>query len=164
MWADLDMGSDTVRVFNVHLESLRFKHEDYSFISEFDLQFEKDEKVQEGYLRIFGKLKTAFTKRAGQVDNLAGLVKWSPHPVILCGDFNDTPNSYTYQQLTSGLSDAFVASGSGFGNTYIGNLPSFRIDYILHDDHFISANYQRKQIRLSDHYPLSCQIEIRQKN
>jgi endonuclease/exonuclease/phosphatase family metal-dependent hydrolase len=154
--ADLLIGRDTVRLFNLHLESVRLRHEDYSFISGFDLQFEKDEKIQENSLRIIKKLKTAFTRRAGQVSYLSEAIKDSPYPVILCGDFNDTPNSYTYQQLTDKLVDSFKESGTGFGNTYIGKLPSFRIDYILHDDYFISSDYQRKTISLSDHYPVSC--------
>ncbi len=156
--ADLLIGRDTVRLFNMHLESVRLRHEDYSFITGLDLQFEKDEKIQEGSLRIIKKLKSAFMRRARQVGYLTEAIKDSPYPVILCGDFNDTPNSYTYQQLTRLLTDSFKESGSGFGNTYIGKLPSFRIDYILHDDYFISSDYQRKTISLSDHYPVSCRL------
>jgi endonuclease/exonuclease/phosphatase family metal-dependent hydrolase len=159
--ADLLIGPDTVRVFNVHLESIRLKHEDYNFISEFDLQFEKDEKIKERSYRIIKKLRTAFHRRAAQVENLAEFIKKSPNPVILCGDFNDTPNSYTYQKLTALLNDAFMKSGTGFGNTYIGKLPSYRIDYILYDNNFTSMEYQRAPIKLSDHYPISCRMKLR---
>jgi endonuclease/exonuclease/phosphatase family metal-dependent hydrolase len=162
--ADLLIGNDTVRLLNVHLESIRLKHEDYSFISELDLKFEEDENLQEGSKRIFNKMRTAFANRAAQVDSLASFIKNSPYPVILCGDFNDTPNSYTYQQLTKDLRDAFMESGAGFGNTYIGNLPSFRIDFILYDDYFTSMNCRRDLVKLSDHYPLSCLVDLRQNN
>jgi len=164
LFTDLLMDKDTVRLFNIHLESLRFKHEDYNFISEFDLQFEENEDIQEGSRRIFEKLKTAFARRASQVDNLSSCIIQSPYPVILCGDFNDTPNSYAYQQLTVNLKDGFMESGKGFGNTYIGKLPSYRIDFVLYDDYFVSWNCSRKLIKLSDHYPVTCIMGKRQEN
>ncbi len=153
---DIDWHGDTVRIFNIHLESVRFRHEDYNFISGLDLQFTEDENIKENSLRIFRKLKLAYSRRAGQVDLTAGLIAQSPYPVILCGDFNDTPNSYTYQELTSNLTDSFVESGRGFGNTYAGKLPSLRIDYILHDPSIMSWEFSREVIELSDHYPVSC--------
>lgn len=162
LFTDLLIDDDTVRLFNVHLESVRLRHEDYSFISELDLQFEENEDIKGGSRRIFEKLKTAFARRASQVDNLSSCIVQSLYPVILCGDFNDTPNSYAYQQLTANLTDAFMESGKGFGNTYIGKLPSYRIDYILHDGHFTSWNYSRKLIKLSDHYPVTCIMEKKQ--
>jgi endonuclease/exonuclease/phosphatase family metal-dependent hydrolase len=159
--ADMLIGKDTVRVMNVHLESVRLKHEDYSFISDLDLQFREDENLQASSLRIFKKLRNAYHNRAIQVDSLNSFIRNSPYPVILCGDFNDTPNSYTYQELTSNLKDSFIESGSGFGNTYIGNLPSFRIDYILYDEYFTSVDYSRAHVKFSDHYPISCLVEPR---
>jgi len=162
LFADLLIGKDTVRLFNIHLESLRLKHEDYNFISELDLQFEENENIKESSRRIFKKLRTAFDIRASQVDNLSTCILNSPYQVILCGDFNDTPNSYAYQQLTENLIDAFMESGIGFGNTYIGKLPSYRIDYILYSDYFTSWECSRELIKYSDHYPVSCIIGVRQ--
>jgi endonuclease/exonuclease/phosphatase family metal-dependent hydrolase len=158
LFCDIEWGQGITRLFNVHLESVRFRHEDYSFLSGLDLHFEEDENLKEGSVRIFRKLRTAYAVRADQVEKITGLIQASPYPVILCGDFNDTPNSYTYQQLTARLSDAFIESGSGFGNTYAGKLPSFRIDYILHDPGFRSWEFVRERIELSDHYPVSCLI------
>jgi len=163
LFTDLLIGKDTVRLFNIHLESIRLKHEDYNFISELDLQFEENENIKEGSRRIFEKLRTAFARRASQVDNLSSCIVNSPYPVILCGDFNDTPNSYAYQQLTVNLKDAFMESGHGFGNTYIGKLPSYRIDYILYSDYFTSWDCSRELVKYSDHYPVSCLIGVRQK-
>lgn len=161
LYADLVIHEDTIRVFNVHLESLRLKHEDYKFISDPDIQIDSTKKVRENSLRIFNKMKTAYTKRASQVDSLSAFLVKSPYPVILCGDFNDTPNSYAYQQLTSGLKDAFLESGKGFGNTYSGKLPSYRIDFILYSEYFQSWECRRDRVNYSDHYPVSCWIGIR---
>jgi endonuclease/exonuclease/phosphatase family metal-dependent hydrolase len=161
LFTDLWINDDTVRLFNVHLESVRLRHEDYAFISELDLQFEEDDNIKKGSRMILDKLKIAFARRASQVDNLSYSIVQSPHPVMLCGDFNDTPNSYAYQKLTTNLKDAFMESGRGFGNTYIGKLPSYRIDFILHSDHFTSWNFSRELIKLSDHYPVSCIIGMK---
>lgn len=158
LYSDIATPGDTFRLFNVHLESVRFRQEDYKFISDLDLQFEQNENISEGSRRILSKLKSAYARRAGQVDSLVSLIETSPYPVILCGDFNDTPASYTYRQLTKKLKDAFVESGSGFGNTYIGKLPSFRIDYILVDEYFATWEFERDLVRYSDHYPVSCHI------
>ena len=120
--------------------------------------------MKEGSMRIFKKLKTAYSRRAEQVDNLVSCIHNSPFPVILCGDFNDTPNSYAYQQLATGLDDAFMESGQGLGNTYIGKLPSYRIDYVLYSDYFTSWQCHRDMVKFSDHYPVNCLLGVRQKD
>jgi endonuclease/exonuclease/phosphatase family metal-dependent hydrolase len=161
IYSDIASGKDTFRLYNVHLESIRLKHEDYSFISKLDLQFDKDENIKENSLRIFRKLKTAFNKRSHQAEQLASHISQSPYPVVLCGDFNDTPNSYVYQKLSGDMTDAFISSGSGFGNSYIGKVPSFRIDNIFHDEQFVSTGFRRDLVKYSDHYPISCYIGLK---
>lgn len=155
---DLLIGEDTVRLVNIHLESVRFRHEDYTFINDLDLQFGEQEDLKEGSRRIFNKLRLAYVKRSAQVRNLKELIRHSPHPVILCGDFNDTPCSFSYQALAEGKQDAFMESGSGLGNTYAGTLPSLRIDYILYDPVFRSYDYATGREELSDHYLVTAQI------
>lgn len=158
LFADMIIGTDTARVYNIHLESIRLKQEDYKFISDLDQQVEDKESVKEGSRRILNKMRTAYDRRAGQVDSLNASIEKSPFPVILCGDFNDSPNSYAYQQLTASLTDSFLESGQGFGNTYSGKLPSYRIDYILYSDYFTSWGCRRDKINYSDHYPVSCWV------
>ena len=155
---DLLMGEDTIRLFNVHLESVRFKYEDYTFINDLDFQFEENEKFSEGSRRIVNKLRGAYVKRSAQVKKLKELLKDSPYPLVICGDFNDTPCSYSYQVLSNGRKDAFIESGSGFGNTYAGTLPSLRIDYILYDPYFEALEYTTLKEKLSDHYPVTALI------
>ncbi len=158
IYTDLAMGRDTIRVYNIHLESIRFGKNDYSFYAQLtDQAKEPDDNFDlgEGFFKIFSKLKKAFVLRANQVDVLKENINRSPYPVIICGDFNDTPASYTYHKMTSGFHDSFRNAGTGFlGSTYAGNFPSFRIDYILYDDAFTASNYSKNSIDLSDHYPV----------
>jgi len=164
IYTDLAMGRDTIRVYNIHLESIRFGRNDYSFYAQLTDQVKEPDDnfdLSEGVFKIFSKLKKAFVIRANQVDVLKENIARSPYPVIVCGDFNDTPASYTYHQMTSGLHDSFCKAGTGFlGSTYAGNFPSFRIDYILYDDAFTSFNYSKSSIDLSDHYPVQVFLKI----
>lgn len=158
LYSDIITGIDTIRIYNVHLESYRLRHEDYEFISDIDNKVREEGKFKEGSRRIISKMRTAFTKRALQVAELKSSASESPYPVIICGDFNDTPCSFTYHELAKNYKDAFIESGSGFGFTYAGKLPSYRIDYILHDDRLSSWAYKTTRNKLSDHYPISCLI------
>ena len=85
----------------------------------------------------------------------------SPWPVVYCGDLNDTPMSYSHHALLrAGRSDAFVESGKGFGHTYIGDAPSFRIDHILHGPAFRSWGYRTLPDELSDHHAITCHLGL----
>ncbi len=162
IYSDIVKGQDTIRVFNSHLESVRFKWEDYKFIENLgNDEVQQDE--LEGGIKILRRLKRAYQKRANQVEVLHDTVHSSPYPSILCGDFNDTPSSYTYSILADNLMDAFKESGRGFGTTYAGPFPNFRIDYIFHDKRLRATNYLTHVADLSDHYAISCTLELRSK-
>jgi endonuclease/exonuclease/phosphatase family metal-dependent hydrolase len=156
---DIVKGNDTIRIFNVHLESIRFMPEDYKFVENFG----SDEETQEleKSKRIMHKFRIAAQRRARQADALKKEIASSPYKVIVCGDFNDTPSSYTYNTVRSGLHDSFIESGRGMSGTYAGKLPSFRIDYILHDGKFSSSGYRIIKEDYSDHYPVQCFLQIK---
>ena len=83
----------------------------------------------------------------------------SPYPVIVCGDFNDTPLSYAYKKIKGDLIDSFVTCAIGIGESFV-KIPGLRIDYIMHDKAFKSFNYHKQKEVLSDHYAISCEIEL----
>lgn len=91
-------------------------------------------------------------------------VNSSPYKVILAGDFNDTPVSYFYRQVTDKLYDSFTESGNGFGSTYNGIFPLLRIDYIFHGEGLHSYNHTVHSEQLSDHYAVECMMEIVKEN
>jgi endonuclease/exonuclease/phosphatase family metal-dependent hydrolase len=151
IFTDIVFQGDTVRVYNNHLQSVNFRSNNYSFIDSLRLKY--DEKQRREFQDISSKLKKAFIKRAHQAILVSEQIKNSPYPVIVCGDFNDTPVSYTYYKMKKGLFDAFVEAGVGIGSTYFGRL-SFRIDYILYSDDFKAINFEKVETKLSDHYPI----------
>ncbi|MEA2105232.1 MAG: endonuclease/exonuclease/phosphatase family protein [Bacteroidota bacterium] len=159
IYTDIVMGADTLRVFNIHLQSIRFNEDNYKFITN-SKTLKEDEKLKE-IKDISTRLRDAFIKRANQAETLSKLIKKSPYPVILCGDFNDVPVSYTYQTLKSNLKDSFVSAGQGIGNTYIGKFPSFRIDYIFYSKELECKSFNIHKVRLSDHYPLTGEFYVK---
>jgi endonuclease/exonuclease/phosphatase family metal-dependent hydrolase len=157
IYTDLKINNDTIRVYNAHFQSNRLRREDYEFLGNPKQEKEKLTASK----NILKRIKAGTIKRSKQVDVVANHMENSPYPVIICGDFNDPPSSYTYNRLRDNLKDAFVESGFGFGNTYNGLIPLLRIDYILHDKRFNSNNFQITKADLSDHFPVSCRLELK---
>lgn len=152
---DVVAGKDTIRVFNIHLQSYRIDPDKYRIIEYPGITSEED--LREAR-ELGSKYKRAVKMRAVQARLIRQKIKESPYPVILCGDFNDTPASYAYQTVRGKLKDSFICSGEGIGQTYIGKLPSFRIDYILHSSNFKSYNFTTYDVPYSDHRPVSCDL------
>ncbi|MBW6536234.1 MAG: endonuclease/exonuclease/phosphatase family protein [Mariniphaga sp.] len=154
IYTDILIGTDTVRVFNVHLHSYGIDPKNYSII---DSGVTTEEDLKEA--REMGSmLKRGFRMRASQVETIRKKMDESPYPVIVCGDLNETPTSFAYQQLRYGLKDAFVGSGKGIGRTFVNKLPALRIDYIFHSPLFESYNFKTHEFRHSDHLPVSTEL------
>ncbi len=153
IYTDLIVGKDTIRVYNMHLQSIAFSKDDYKFAEELHSEIETKEEVERSK-NILRRLKRAFVKRSKQADIIGAHIASSKYKVIVCGDFNDTPTSYTYNTISDNLKDSFLESGRGLGKTYSGVFPSFRIDYILHDKKFNSYNYKTIKEEYSDHFPI----------
>jgi endonuclease/exonuclease/phosphatase family metal-dependent hydrolase len=100
------------------------------------------------------RLKKGFVKRALQAQELKESINASKYPVIVTGDFNDTPVSYTYRSIRKGLNDSFFFFLHGAGFTYRGNYPPNRIDYILYDKKLTNSHFEIIKAKYSDHYPI----------
>lgn len=157
---DIAFPTDTVRVINVHLESIRFRKEDYMFVNELANNRNSGNDLKQGSRVILSKMKRAYMKRAVQVNELKAIIADSPYRTMVCGDFNDTPTSYVYRQVTEPIQDAFKIAGSGLGQTYRELLPILRIDYILPDKSMKVFHYKTIHSDLSDHYPIVARIGL----
>jgi endonuclease/exonuclease/phosphatase family metal-dependent hydrolase len=154
IYTDVLIESDTVRIFNIHLQSYRMGPDSYSVFYSWPEDRTEYKKLRETGSRF----KRAFNHRALQVNEIRKYIDECPYEIILCGDFNDTPASYSYVQLKKGLKDAFKSSGRGVMSTYIGDLPALRIDYIFHSEGYSSYNFETYDFRHSDHLPVSCTL------
>ena len=121
-----------VRLIHI-LDHWKLNRSNQSNINKWKLYLRSYKKViKEGFFRITSRLKKSFIKRAIEVDVIKEHMNKSPFPIIICGDFNDTPNSYAYKKISHGLKDSFLEQGIGIGSTFLGKIPFLRIDYILH--------------------------------
>ena len=150
---DVVKDDDTLRIFNCHLQSNRFDRQEYNYLDSLSENLDK-EHISE-MKSVLKRLHEAFLKRAEQVVILSDSIRASPYPVIVCGDFNDVPGSYTYRKLMDDiLSDSFLDSGKGFGVTSTKFIIPYRIDFVLYDDTYFNSVYARKyDIPYSDHFP-----------
>lgn len=151
--------NDTVRVFNCHLASYTISPDEYDLIK--GINNKTNEENREKFNSMFHKLKFGFERRALQTEVLRKKIDASPYRVILAGDLNDTPVSYTYEMLSDGFLDTFEEKGKGISPTYNGELPSFRIDYILLDQEFSCSDFERILIKRSDHYPIVSRFSLK---
>jgi endonuclease/exonuclease/phosphatase family metal-dependent hydrolase len=152
IFTDVVIDRDTFRIYNNHLQSFRLRRMERSFIEE--MTAPDDKVTMEEVKSLSVSLKKGFVKRALQAQVVKDHINRSPFPVIVAGDFNDTPVSYTYRKMRKGLYDSFVNSGYGAGFTYKGNYPPNRIDYILYDNALINSYFEIIRVRYSDHYPI----------
>jgi len=160
---ELAWGDDTLLLINNHLESNKLTKEDKVVYEDMLRDPEKD-KVESGMRQLVGKLAEAAALRAPQADSIAREIERSPHrDIIVCGDFNDSPISYTHRVIGQELDDAFTHSGRGLGISYNQNKFYFRIDHILTSPSLEAFNCTvDRSITASDHYPVTCRIARRE--
>jgi endonuclease/exonuclease/phosphatase family metal-dependent hydrolase len=156
-YADIVKENDTIRVFNIHLQSLKFSNDNLKYIDNPSI---KDAEAVKESKSIISKLKKGFVKRGLQAERIRDEINKSPYPVIVCGDFNDLPNSYAYSTIGSGLNNAFEQKGSGLGRTYSGISPTLRIDNIFTSKKMEVLQYNRIAKKLSDHFPVIADVKM----
>lgn len=157
-------GHDTLLVINCHLESMHLSLDDrkgyHAMVSD-----PENSEVEEASRTLVSKISNASVERAKQAAQTAAYVeKHEGEKIILCGDFNDTPISYTHHRLVSaGLTDAYVSSGNGLGRSFNRDAIYVRIDNILCSSHFKSyAAHIDYTIAVSDHYPIIAYLKLRE--
>jgi len=159
MWVDVagPGAHDTVRIFNAHLQSMS--------MDEGDLVAAGSSKA--GLRRkgrgLLGRFVRGAAARAWQADTLVARIAHSPYPVLLAGDCNDLPYSYSYNRLAGSLQNAWATVGFGPGNTYHGRLPPL----LRIDQQFAGPQWQvlacrvHTEIPYSDHFPVEALYQLK---
>lgn len=158
MYADIAYKGDTIRVYTTHLQSIQFGKKDYDRLGR--ITNGNDSMVADSRT-IMGKIRKGFLRRSLQSNMAHEMMSLSPHPQILCADLNDIPDSYTYFNMRGDKQDAFLKKGFGIGRTFAGISPTLRIDYILPDNNFRILQFKRIAKKLSDHYMLVADMELK---
>ena len=144
IWADLSTDRGLIRVINFHLQTTSFA-----------LQRERDEDL----FKSISQIKHNNEMRAIQAEEVKLLADTTAHPIIICGDMNDTPSSYAYTKIkVEKVADGFREAGSKMGGTYRGMFGLFRIDYIFHSTEFKSVRYTTPDKEWSDHKPVISEL------
>jgi endonuclease/exonuclease/phosphatase family metal-dependent hydrolase len=155
IYADIKKGQDTIRVYNIHLQSIKISP-DVNEISEHVDSINQNKSQQ-----LFKRIREAFKKQEQQADILVKHRNDSPFPTIICGDMNNSPFSYVYRHIKSDLNDCFEEAGNGFGQTYKFKYYPARIDYI-----FASKKMKVKSFKTftkfenSDHFPILTRLSF----
>ena len=146
IFADLLVDNDTIRFYDVHLESMSINEDDVV----------DAERLRKKYIETGYRLRHGFVTRAHQVKYLARHIDQCPYPAILCGDFNELPYSYPYFTIRNRLLNAFEQAGNGFGFSYNGKLFFLRIDNQFYSKRLKIQDFRTyRRIKYSDHFPIT---------
>ena len=152
LWADIALGKDTVRIISVHFQT--------SGISALRAQYEKTEEGKAPLSEVLGTLEKNNRKRATQAFDIREMIDATPYPLVVMGDFNDTPSSYTYRRVKNNLVDGFRQAGNGFARTFRGLFDFLRIDFIFYEELFYATDYKILEDNLSDHRMVTASLKF----
>ena len=147
-YADIVYEGDTLRVYNLHMESLQ-------------ITASKESVVKEAKPRLYKKLSGIFKKQSLQAKFFAKRRDSVTYKTIVCGDFNNTQFSNSYRIVKGDMNDTFLEKGSGLGTTYSFLGLPYRIDFILADPVFEVKSHQNYDVKFSDHFPVMASFSLK---
>jgi endonuclease/exonuclease/phosphatase family metal-dependent hydrolase len=155
--ADILVNGKTIRIFTTHLQSVLFKPKDFRNV---EIIRNAEDSMLQASRSLAKKLKDAVGLRGYQADTVRNQLDKSPYPLVICGDFNDVPNSYTYFHIRGNLQDAFISRNFGIGRTYVRISPTLRIDYILPSRDFEVVQSRKLNSPYSDHHAVIADLRL----
>ena len=157
----LEIDRQPLTVVNVHLSSYQLSEQERNIITEAKSKQGLKASLREFEGSVYQKMKSAFSMRAKVSKAVAEYADSLPGNVIICGDFNDVPGSWTYRNFTKrGFEDAYAQTGFGHLITYNEHLMYFHIDQILYKGDLVPLRVKKERINTSDHYPLLAEFEF----
>lgn len=158
-WADIEVSNDcTVRILNVHMQTTGV-NSTLRQAAKMEQQGIAVSETQRADM-VAGRMGYEYIRRAEQADIISDIVRETETPLVLCGDFNDTPASYTYKRLKGRLEDGFKTAGEGYMYTYRGAKGLMRIDYIFHSRDLAGVSYYSQDHGWSDHNPVIMELNL----
>ncbi|KGO87618.1 endonuclease [Flavobacterium rivuli WB 3.3-2 = DSM 21788] len=147
IYADIKKGKDTIRVYSMHLQSIKISPDIHENIDE------EKSKI------IFNRISAAFKKQQLQAELVAKHKNECPYPMIICGDLNNSAFSYVYRSVRGNMNDAFEEAGKGFGRSYDFKYYPARIDYVFTDKLIDVKQYTTFSSFInSDHFPIMTRL------
>ncbi|MCM5663937.1 endonuclease/exonuclease/phosphatase family protein [Galbibacter mesophilus] len=147
IFADIVKDNDTIRVYNLHMQSFHINPQD-------------EEITQENSGKIARRMGAVFSKQQIQTDIFVSHKEESPYRTITCGDLNNNQFSAIYDQIKGSDIDTFEEQGSGTGKTYYFKYFPFRIDFVFVDESITVVSHKNRYELLSDHYPIITQLQL----
>ena len=148
IYADIVKNEDTVRIYNIHLQSSHINT---------DVENLKKEDSE----RLLKVLSTTFEMQQDQAEMFINHKNKCSYKTIVTGDFNNTAYSYVYRQIKGDFQDTFEVAGNGFGRTFDFKFFPTRIDFILADKSFEVNGFKCYDEKLSDHYPILAIVSLK---
>ena len=155
VFADIKKGKDIIRVYNMHLQSIKISPD----VTEIN---DNIEAIDQGKSqRLFNRISKAFKQQQQQAEIIKEHKKNCQYPIIICGDMNNSAFSYVYRNIKGKLKDSFEEAGKGFGATYKFRYYPARIDYIFADDKMRVKKFESfSDFENSDHYPIMARLSM----
>ncbi len=155
VFADIKKGKDIIRVYNMHLQSIKISPDVNEINDNIDA-------INQGKSqRLFSRISKAFKQQQQQAEIIKEHKKDCPYPIIICGDMNNSAFSYVYRNIKGKLNDSFEEAGTGFGATYKFRYYPARIDYIFADENMTVKKFESfPDFENSDHYPIMAKFSM----
>ena len=155
VFADIKKGKDIIRVYNMHLQSIKISPDVNEISENIDVIDQKKSKF------LYSRISKAFMQQQEQAAIFKEHEKNCPYPIIICGDMNNSAFSYVYRNIKGKLKDSFEEAGQGFGATYKFKYYPARIDYIFADETMEVKHFESfSEFQNSDHFPIMARLSM----